>query len=282
MAARKRDSNANAKRGSADGRPVARVGSREGAFVEPEWFPGDDDADPEDSARDRRHPGALSQDEEEHRRRPVDDESYGRPLLPRSGTLSSLGDTDRLPVVESGFPVEPEDFGRQFLSSATQQDNFESEVRWDELERGSYSLGQVISESTMEASGQEGFEIPESGSFGDARADADLEPPDSDFDLRQDAVHETSLFDRRFDELEGGDGREHADIESAGGARDLGSARDEGARELEAAQTRETLEHGRGGQGRPRMAKTTIVPPPKITRRRAKRSKSNAARERRP
>jgi hypothetical protein len=245
--------------------------------VEAERFPGDDDADPEDSARDRRHPGALSQDEEEHQRRPVDDESYGRPLLPRSGTLSSLGDTDRLPVVESGFPVEPEDLGRQFLSSATQQDNFESEVQWNELERGSYSLGQMISESTMEASGQEGLEIPESGSFGGARADADLEPPDSDFDLREDAVHESSLFDRRFDELEVGGAREQADIESRG----FGSARDEGARELEAAQTRETLEHGRGGLGRPRMSKTTIVPPPKVPRKRTKRSKVNVARERR-
>lgn len=256
MAARKRGSDAT-RGGTKGDRTADRAKKMRAGNVGKEHFPSEDEADPEDSARQRRYPGALEEGEAGEPNRPVDDEAWVRPHMPSSGTLSSVGDTDQLPVVESGLPVEPEDFGRQFLSTATQQDNFESEMRQSELERGSYSVGQVISEATLESSGQEGFEIPETTAFSGTIPDADLEPPVADFDMLHDVVHEASLFDRRIEDLEVGDTLEQRHVDSDDTTPEMDRTEDEKAREVEARHTLETLHHGRGG--RPPLRTATPV-----------------------
>src|SRR5262245_1452596 len=87
--------------------------------------------------------------------RPMEDEEYPSMPVPTSGTLSSLGDSDDLPVVEPGLSIEPEDLGRQFLRDATEQDNFESELEAVAVDPGTLFLGQVVSEATLEASGHD-------------------------------------------------------------------------------------------------------------------------------
>lgn len=258
MAARKRSS--DAKRAQKSARTAQPAKNVRAGNLGKEHFPSEDEADPEDSARLRRHPGALEQGETgaANRPRPVDDDAWGRPHLPRSGTLSSAGDTDQLPVVESGLPVDPEDFGRQFLSTATQQDNFESELWQSELEGSSYSLGQLISEATLEASGQEGFEIPETSAFRGALPDADLEPPAGDFDMLHDVVREASLFDRRLEDVEVGDTLEQKHVDSDDTTPEMDRTEDEDARQVEARHTHETLQHGRGGRP-PARASAPVV-----------------------
>jgi uncharacterized protein (DUF2267 family) len=217
-------------------------------------FPSEDDVDPDESARVRRHPGALGEAEPEEldRPRPVEDAGHPGPPSPSSGTLSSLGDSDRLPVVESGMPLEPEDLGRQFLRNATEQDNFESELRRSDVDRGLPQLGQVISEATRESAGQEDLVVPESSALFGSRAETDLEPSSSEFDMMSDAIVESSLFDQHAEDVEEGEVRGPSYVRTdeleAGrmpGARQSG---DEQAHEGEMKRTRKTLAHGRGGQ----------------------------------
>jgi uncharacterized protein (DUF2267 family) len=217
-------------------------------------FPGEDDVDPEESARVRRHPSALgdAEPEELNRPRPVEDAGHPGPPTPSSGTLSSLGDSDGLPVVESGLPLEPEDLGRQFLRDATEQDNFESEVWRSDIDRGLPQLGQMVSEATRESAGQEDLVVPESSALVGSRTETHLEPPSSELDMMSDAIVESSLFDQHVEDVEEGDVREPSyvrtdDLEAGQtpGARPSG---DEEAREGEMKRTRKTLTHGRGGQ----------------------------------
>lgn len=165
----------------------------------------DEAIDPEDSARIRRHPAALEEADEPistARPRPVDDEGRPRRPAPTSGTLASLGDSDALPIVDAGFPIEPEALGRQFLRNATDQDNFESQAPSEEAEPGAYPIGQLVSEATLEAAGQEGLEVPESSALAGSIGDADLEPALSEVDLTSDVVHEASLFDHLAEPIE--------------------------------------------------------------------------------
>jgi hypothetical protein len=124
-------------------------------------------------------------------------EAEGHPHVhpPTSGTLASLGDSDELSVVESGLPVEPEDLGVQFLRDATDQDNFESEATTGERPRGAYALGQMISEGTLEASGQEGTELPQSSALGGPSGDAPSASDVDELDLTANTVRSASLFD---------------------------------------------------------------------------------------
>src|SRR5688572_2180444 len=72
-------------------------------------YPSEDDVEPEESARMRRHPLALDEDESLplDRPRPVDAEGHPPPAVPTSGTLASVDDPDDLPVVDSGLARVP-------------------------------------------------------------------------------------------------------------------------------------------------------------------------------
>ena len=203
--------------------------------------------DPDDTVRERRHPSALEDDANDaNRQRPVDDMAHGRTHGPRSGTLSSQDDADRLPIVESGLPVAPEDLGRQFLGAATEQDNFESDLRPDDVDLNGRRLGDLVSEGSRESAGQDDVEVPESSAFTGALVDElDSLPPE--VDLSSDAVHEGSLLDREEEELEDGDVQEPTvvrtdDLEHF----DSGGAIDEEEREREMKRARERLREGRG------------------------------------
>lgn len=111
-----------------------------------------------------------------------------------SGTLANRGDTDELPVVDEGMAVGPEDLGVQFLRNATEQNNFESELHHAETEPGAYPLGQLISEGTLSAAGQDDVELPGSAAL-EAAFDGESEP-EQDVDLTNNGVREASLFDR--------------------------------------------------------------------------------------
>lgn len=155
------------------------------------------------SGRMRRHPAALEErrasergsSEQPDDARPVDSEAYPQVSPPTSGTLASLGDSDELSVSESGLPVEPEDLGIQFLRDATEQDNFESETSTAERPRGAYALGQMISEATLEASGQEGSELPQSSALAAPTREAMSELDGDELSLAANTVRSASLFD---------------------------------------------------------------------------------------
>ncbi len=156
-----------------------------------------------ESGRMRRHPAAIEErrafergsSEQPDEARPVDAEGHPHVSPPASGTLASIGDSDELSVVESGLPVEPEDLGLQFLRDATEQDNFESETSTAERPRGAYALGQMISEGTLEASGQEGAELPQSSALGGTGGEALSEPEIEELSLTANTVRSASLFD---------------------------------------------------------------------------------------
>ena len=132
--------------------------------------------------------------------RPFEDEEYPDMPMPTSGTLSSVGDSDDLPVVESGLSVEPEDLGRQFLRDATEQDNFESELEAVAVDPGLLVLGQVVSEATLEASGHDGYELPSSSALVAGQYGESAEEPHSDeVNVASNVVREASLFDQPTD-----------------------------------------------------------------------------------
>jgi hypothetical protein len=156
-----------------------------------------------ESARVRRHPAALEEEEaldsgsseQPDEARPVAAEGYPQRMPPTSGTLSSLAESEMLPVAEAGLPVEVENLGVQFLRDATEQNNFESEAPDVERSPGAYAMGQMISEGTLEASGQEGNELPQSAALG---ASADETPSETESDelaLTTNDVRSGSLFD---------------------------------------------------------------------------------------
>lgn len=185
------------------------------------------------------------------KRRPIEGASLARAPAPRSGTLSTQDDAGRLPEVESGLPVVPEELGRHFLSSATEQDNFESELDSDDPDPAARRLGDLVSESTLESAGQEDVEIPESTALTDAPGEAEPDAPSSDVDLSKDSVREGSLLDRVVEDSD------EAEVQEPTTARtdDLvqfqsGPAIDEDERRKEMARTRARLREGRGGRPR--------------------------------
>ena len=128
---------------------------------------------------------------------PVDEEAHPRSTKARSGTLSDDPDGQRLPVVEPGLSIDPEDLGLQFLRDATEQDNFESAFDASSIDPSASALEQVISEASLEASAQAGFALPDSAALGgsDARERA-LEPQSDVVDLVSSVRREASLFDQ--------------------------------------------------------------------------------------
>jgi hypothetical protein len=102
---------------------------------------------------------------------------------------------DRLPVVESGLSVDPEDLGLQFLRDATDQGNFESDVTL-EREEGDVPVGDLTAEAMLAAreAARELSEKPTPRVEGERSDDQD--PSLSDVDLRSRAIREGSLFDQ--------------------------------------------------------------------------------------
>jgi hypothetical protein len=129
---------------------------------------------------------------------PVDEEAHPRPSRSASGTLSTDPEGQRLPVVEPGISIDPEDLGRQFLRDATEQDNFESLLEAIGVDASATALEQVISEASLEAAAQAGFAVPESGALGgrsNGREHA-MEPRNGVVDLASAVQRESSLFDQ--------------------------------------------------------------------------------------
>lgn len=164
---------------------------------------------PDESGRARRHPAALEENgaieqgfsEQPDHPRPVDDEAHPPLADPTSGTLSSVTSVseDDLPIEDSGVSVDPEHLGQQFLRDATEQNNFESSAHHFEIAPGAYPLGQLISEATLEASGQEGVELPRSSSLGVVESDALDEATLDEVDLTANAIRGGSLFDHEHE-----------------------------------------------------------------------------------
>ncbi len=128
---------------------------------------------------------------------PVDEEAHPRASAPRSGTLSSDLDGERLPVVDPGISIDPEDLGRQFLRDATEQDNYESLAETIEIDPGASLLEPLVSEASLEASAQAGFALPESAALnGSSRRERAQEPRSGVVDLMSNVVRESSLFDQ--------------------------------------------------------------------------------------
>jgi hypothetical protein len=128
---------------------------------------------------------------------PADEEAHPRPASRASGTLSSDLDGERLPVVDPGISIDPEDLGRQFLRDATDQDNFESLAEGTEVDPGSPLLEPLISEASLEASAQAGFALPESSALNaSGRRLRSQEPRTRLVDLMSNVVRDASLFDQ--------------------------------------------------------------------------------------
>lgn len=128
---------------------------------------------------------------------PVDEEAHPRVAQPHSGLLSTDFDGDQLPVVDPGISIDPEDFGRQFLRDATEQDNYESLAEMTALDPGASALEPIISEGSLEASAQAGFALPESAALnGSSRRERAQEPRSRVVDLMSNVVREGSLFDQ--------------------------------------------------------------------------------------
>jgi hypothetical protein len=128
---------------------------------------------------------------------PVEEEAHPRSGRAPSGTLSMDPDGERLPVVEPGISIDPEDLGCQFLRDATEQDNFESLLETIGVDPSAISLDQVISEASLEAAAQAGFAVPESGALGGGNGrERAVEPRTIIFDLASSVLREASLFDQ--------------------------------------------------------------------------------------
>jgi len=119
---------------------------------------------------------------------------HPRPRNHAAGTLPDQ-EPDRLPVTESGLSIEPEDFGRQFLRDATEQDNFESSLPAEKIDPSAEGLTQVVSQDTLESAGQDDVDIPSSAALGTSNMDEGDPESDDDVDLISDNIHEGSLFD---------------------------------------------------------------------------------------
>jgi hypothetical protein len=120
--------------------------------------------------------------------RPVDDEAH-------AGIAFSDWQPERTPV-DAGLSIDPEDLGRQFLRGATEQDNFESELNRSDDDLQGAPLGQMISDATLESSGQDDMERPASGALDGSDDDERDESASDDVDLLSNVIREASLFDQ--------------------------------------------------------------------------------------
>jgi hypothetical protein len=136
-----------------------------------------------------------------------------------------LEEGERLPVVEPGLSVAPEDLGLQFLRDATEQDNFESDENFGrEAVNGNVPLGDVAAEAM--AAAREALDAPEQRGRGAPGSDRD-EPNASDLELDASALREGSLFDQPSEEGTEGyriETDEAGDGEDAQGARETAEA----------------------------------------------------------
>lgn len=177
-----------------------------------------------------------------------DDPARPAPQSSHSGTLSSQDDTGTGSVVEPGLPITPEEMGRQFLSGATEQDNFESELRSKEVDPGAAPLGVLISESTLASAGQRDRDVPESTALSGAPSELEIEAPFSEIDVSTGVMKGGSLLDQPIETFEEEDVRAPAELR----VDDLerfrsGSGVDEEERRKEMDRTKRRLREGRGG-----------------------------------
>lgn len=135
--------------------------------------------------------------------RPLDDEAHRGIAFGTSDGALSGRDPDQGAVVDAGLSIDPEDLGRQFLRDATEQDNFESEFAAEPPTiPDSPPIAELISESTLEAAGQDETELPASTALDHRGEEQRGERFAEDVDLLSNVIHEASLFDRATEQDE--------------------------------------------------------------------------------
>lgn len=116
--------------------------------------------------------------------------------------LPDLSDPERAAPEEPGVSVEAMEVGVQFLRDATEQYNFESQVKPEaDHEDPGAPVGQLISEATLESADQVDVPLPVSDALLDEQPEVLGEPEELDVDLTSDAIRAASLFDQPFNEL---------------------------------------------------------------------------------
>jgi hypothetical protein len=132
------------------------------------------------------------------------DLAHNAQKIPAPATpAGDLSDTTHAPPEEPGVSVEAMEVGVQFLRDATEQYNFESQLRTeDDHESAGAPIGQMISDATLESANQQDFELPLSEALADDQPEVLGEPDEIEIDLTSDAIRGASLFDRPISELE--------------------------------------------------------------------------------
>jgi uncharacterized protein (DUF2267 family) len=136
--------------------------------------------------------------------------AHNRQKLPATRSASGahrpendLSDPHAEPPEEPGAPVEATERGLQFLRDATEQYNFESDLRSEvDDEFAGAPVGQIVSEATLEAAQQGDFELPVSAALSDDPPEVTAEPDAPVVDLTSNAIVAASLFDRPIDASE--------------------------------------------------------------------------------
>ncbi len=162
-----------------------------------------------------------------------DSEVGGHPIDDEAHPGMAFSADNRLPIVDRGLSVDPEDLGRQFLRDATEQDNYESEMHFEDREERGARLGELISEATLESAGQDDVERPASSALEHEDTERG-EPPSEGIDLLSNVIREGSLFDQPTER----GGTRAPRIESDETEHTPQSIED---RDREAAETRDTL-----------------------------------------
>lgn len=146
----------------------------------------------------------------EKRRRPLDGSTVPSRLAhgarklpePEAPRLNDLSDPEAGPPEEPGVPIASTELATQFLRDATDQYNFESELRPEEdHEPSGAPVGQLLSDATLESADQADFELPVSGSLADDQPETLGEPDELAINLRSGAIVEASLFDHPVPEV---------------------------------------------------------------------------------
>lgn len=121
---------------------------------------------------------------------------------PNPMALPDLSDPERAAPEEPGVSVEAMEVGVQFLRDATEQYNFESQVKPEaDHEDPGAPVGQLISEATLESADQVDVPLPVSDALLDEQPEVLGEPEELDVDLTSDAIRAASLFDQPLNEL---------------------------------------------------------------------------------
>lgn len=126
--------------------------------------------------------------------------AHGGQKLPdpaAAGMRFDLSDPDTAPPEEPGVSIEAMEAGVQFLRDATEQYNFESELRPEaDHPMAGVPVAQVISDATLEAANQAEFALPISGALMDDAPELTGEPEPSTVDVTSRAIVGASLFDQ--------------------------------------------------------------------------------------